>query len=378
MGKPISLLAGQDRLLVGTERGVLWLDLSTDTWEERLGPSAGKAISCLAKQNQVYWVGTLGYGLYCLDWKAERWAQSRSDRLPSSGVNAIACRESEVWMATGGGVRDWRGGLSRLNRRTGEWQTWTERDGISHWAVNAIALDGERVWIGTRGGLNLFLPRTARWRTWDQEHGLKDPFVVSLAVGLGRVWFGTDRAGAGYLDPKSRKIRFLRPPQGWGPRAVEAIVVDGGRVWFACWDGVRWYHPQSGKWGALRVADGLIYPVVWAMGIDRDSLWLGTSRGLSRRSKAQGKFETFDRTRGLPDDFVWAMALGEESLYFGTQGGGVAEFRKRDSDWHVMNSSQGLASDEVYCVTLAKDKTVAGKGELWVGTYGGVSRRVRQ
>lgn len=128
----------------------------------------------------------------------------------------------------------------------------------------------------------------------------------------------------------------------------------------------------------MRVADGIVHPVVWAIGMERDSLWLGTSMGLSRLSKAKGKFETFDRTRGLPDDFVWAMAFDEESLYFGTQAGGVAEFRKRDSDWHVINSSHGLASDEVYCVTLAKDKTVAGKGELWVGTYGGVSWRVRQ
>jgi len=378
MGKPISLLAGKDRLLVGTEQGVLELGMDTLTWRAVPGLPAGKAVSSLAKQNQFHWAGTLGDGLYCLDLQGERWAQSRSTRLPSSGVNAIAWRGSEVWMATGGGVRDWRGGVSRLDRRTGEWQTWMGRDGISHWAVNAIALDGERVWIATRGGLNLFLPRTGRWRTWGVEQGLKDPFVVSLAVGLGRVWFGTDRAGAGYLDPKTRKIHFLHPPHGWGPRAVEAIVVHGGRVWFTCWDGVRWYHPPSGKWGALRVADGIVHPVVWAIGMERDSLWLGTSMGLSRLSKAKGKFETFDRTRGLPDDFVWAMAFDEESLYFGTQAGGVAEFRKRDSDWHVINSSHGLASDEVYCVTLAKDKTVAGKGELWVGTYGGVSWRVRQ
>jgi len=377
MGKPLSLLAESDGFLVGTERGIRRFDERTAAWQALPGLPIGTAVPCLAKQGKLLWVGTLGNGLYCLDQGSGRWARTRSAGLPSSGVNAIAFGDQEVWIATGGGVKNWRGGLNRLDRRTGEWQAWTGHDGISHWAVNAVILEGERVWIATRGGLDLFLPRTARWRKWWQEQGRQDNFFVSLAVGMGRVWFGTDKAGAGYINIDNGEINFLQPPQGWGPRAVEAIILDGETVWFACWDGARRYHPKSGKWGAVRTADGLVYPVVWTIGVDgEDYLWFGTTCGLSRFSKKNGTFETFDRTCGLPDDLVWTTAVGEESVYFGTANGGLAAFWKRNATWQVVTSSDGLASDEVYCVALPDQQSVAGKDELWVGTYGGISRRV--
>jgi ligand-binding sensor domain-containing protein len=266
-----------------------------------------------------------------------------------------------------------------LDRRTGQWQTWTERDGLSNEVVNAVALDGERVWVGTRQGLNLFVPRTGRWLAWGEADGLPDEFVVSLAVGAERIWLGTDRGGAGYLDLRTGRINRLTPPSGWGPRAVETIVPDGESIWFGCWDGVRRYHPGSRRWDELGVGDGLPYPVVWSIDPDGDDVWLGTTEGLSRFSKARRAFQTFTRADGLPDDLVWGSAVGSYAAYFATGAGGVVRYDKASGNWRTVTSADGLASDEVYCVALqsrAHDDGSVGTGEeLWAGTFAGASRR---
>ena len=54
-------------------------------------------------------------------------------------------------------------GVSRYNKVTTEWKHFTQRDGLSHNRVFALAVDGDFLWVGTERGLNRHDTVTDTW-----------------------------------------------------------------------------------------------------------------------------------------------------------------------------------------------------------------------
>ena len=93
--------------------------------------------------------------------------------------------DGSLWVGTGG--------LSRFVPGTGQWQTYTTRDGLASDDVQALhsSPDGA-LWVGTGGGLSRFMPTTGQWQTYTTRDGLASDDVQALhASPDGTLWVGT-------------------------------------------------------------------------------------------------------------------------------------------------------------------------------------------
>jgi signal transduction histidine kinase/ligand-binding sensor domain-containing protein len=123
-------------------------------------------------QGGKLWVGTAD-GLDLFDPLSGLFAHHRNDpenprSLSHNFVGQVLDLQNGVtWVATIGG------GLNRLERATGEFTHFREKDGMSSDMIMAFVRDGEgSFWITTLGGLTKLDPRTGALQNYDRTDGL--------------------------------------------------------------------------------------------------------------------------------------------------------------------------------------------------------------
>jgi ligand-binding sensor domain-containing protein len=58
--------------------------------------------------------------------------------------------------------------------KTRNWDTFTKRDGLAHNTILSITVDGDLIWFGTSKGLSRYDKPTGGWTTFTQFHGPED------------------------------------------------------------------------------------------------------------------------------------------------------------------------------------------------------------
>ncbi|MVM41096.1 response regulator [Spirosoma sp. HMF3257] len=95
--------------------------------------------------------------------------QSLSNDFVLSLVNDPYEPGRYLWIGTKGG------GLERLDKRTGQFSHFTEKDGLPNKVVYGLIPDESRnLWLSTNRGLSQFNPRTGHFRNYTQADGLQD------------------------------------------------------------------------------------------------------------------------------------------------------------------------------------------------------------
>lgn len=128
-----------------------------------------------------------------------------------------------------------------------DWQTFTTRDGLPDNGVRAIAVAGERVWVGTDGGLALYEKGT--WQSWTEHDGLPWPAIsaVDVSAKTGDVWLGTWGGGVVRFSA-GRFDSFTQSNSGLAGDLVFAIVAEGDRIWVSTTGGISVLDTLSGDW----------------------------------------------------------------------------------------------------------------------------------
>jgi ligand-binding sensor domain-containing protein len=222
------------------------------------------------------------------------------------------------------------GGLEGLwlrARAGGAWVAAAPRAGLPSNDVSALAVDGDRLWVGMfdRG---LAVRERGAWRTID--HPDLDARVNAILIDRSRVWVGT---AAGLMSLESDDVARLTRRDGLPGRGVLALArLRDGRI------------VAGTTSGAALVEDGRPQPVgpaqignVWAIGQDASGmLWLGTTTGVYRGpavarpakdAPADGTWQRMSIATGhLRDDWVMAIAAHDHVVWVGTYKGGVTRF----------------------------------------------------
>ena len=184
------------KVLLVDRRGALWFStIWTPFSERRLCRWDGRALDVVLQGedevgNGVWcmyqdsrdrlWCGTMGMGVYCIEEEGRRRHFTGADGLMHDWVHAILEDErGHLLFGTHGG------GVGLYDGRV--FQTLSQRDGLPHDAVQALASDGGAVWIATEGGLARYRPRRQKPRieitdvVADQRHGNADGLSLSAA-----------------------------------------------------------------------------------------------------------------------------------------------------------------------------------------------------
>ncbi|MBD2703548.1 response regulator [Spirosoma sp. BT702] len=114
--------------------------------------------------------------------------ESLSNDFVSSTIDDPDQPEKFLWVSTKGG------GLERLDKQTGQFQHFTEAQGLPNKVVYGILTDEfKNLWMSTNRGLTQFNPRTLKFRNYTKADGLQDDEFNTgsfLKMASGELLFG--------------------------------------------------------------------------------------------------------------------------------------------------------------------------------------------
>lgn len=251
-------------------------------------------------------------------------------------------------------------GLSRYDGQT--FTTFTAADGLGDNMVRALY--GSRsgtIWIGTDGGVVQYDGKSFSPLAPDVLNGI---FVLSLFEdSLGRLWIGTQGEGLYLYDGGDTK--HFDENDGLAGRLVWSIAADAsGKIWVGTKDGLSRFDDP--RFSTYTEADGLpgreIFDIHQG---DGGHLWLGTANGIAYYDGSRFSSRT---NRPIGDQPVNSIAMDREgNLWFGTDGDGLYLYAQ--SPFVNYDASDGLASEYVF--NFAQESS----GAIWLTTRrSGVSR----
>ncbi|MBL6964720.1 MAG: histidine kinase [Bacteroidetes bacterium] len=171
-------------------------------------------------RSRTLWIGTRGGGLnkLVLNTKGDKKAlftcyKHNPEDSSSIGFNNIVCiyedQSNNLWIGTGGG------GLSRYNRLTNSFTTYTVKDGLPNNVIYGILEDDHHnLWLSTNKGLSKFNPQQNTFTNYDVSHGLQSNEFNESAYfksSTGKMYFGGIN-GFNSFFPDSVKANLHIPP----------------------------------------------------------------------------------------------------------------------------------------------------------------------
>jgi signal transduction histidine kinase/ligand-binding sensor domain-containing protein len=360
-----------------------------------LGPAV--QVRSLGEDEQgTIWIGTTS-GLVVVE-AGHAALIPRSFSLPNQYVGAIyRDREEILWFGTEGGAFK----LLSTPFRSYNYSTGLRGDHV----ISIFQDAGGNCWLGTYNGAARLEP-DGRTTSFGLSDGLPHVAVHSFAQGShGSIWIGSwnglvvyerGRLNSGPIDDLLRVpvIRLLRDQNGaiWCGSlgkivkatpdgtvrltlgAKEGIPDAGVSALFSDVDGTLWFGTDSrgggyyrdGKVVRLGEHEGL--PDPWVMSISQDrhgAVWFATQHGA-----ASWNGQRFEPMRTTEEELrtgivTFAVRDSLRNMWFGTQRG---VYQWNDSVIAHLETFDGLIADPT------RSGYVDSRGNLWIGTVGGVSR----
>jgi ligand-binding sensor domain-containing protein len=348
------------------EQGVSRYDRVNDNWEyfTKADGLASDWINSIAIDGNYVWFGT-DSGVSKYDKVNNTWQTfTMEDGLSSNYIQSVAVYGDFVWLAYGywGSIWSWsRGGVSRYDKLSKTWKTFTTADGLASKVVNIVAVDGNYIWCGTEGGVSKYDKEKDTWETFTTADGLLSNVVTSIGVNGKYVWFGTGK-GVSRYEKNAAWRTFTANELVYN--YVKSAVVDGDYIWFGTLGGVSRYDKINDNWQSYTIADGLIHEYVYDIAVDDDYVWFGTYRGLNRYNKLTGEWKNY-----LEGNRIEAIAVDGNYVWFGTgtSSDGVRRYNKVDGTWKTYTTADGLAIRYVSSITIDGNY-------VWFETSGGAVR----
>jgi len=195
------------------------------------------------------WVG-LGHGAesreivadFAESGAAERFTPQNSGLLHGD-VHAVRTWGQTVWFAMlGDHVKEkdefFGGGVSVLDRSTGEWRSYTTKDGLARDYSCALAVDDRQVWVGHGywdpvKGLSLLDRKAGAWSVLKKSANGIDLGGFVLANDGNTLWIG--QRGLVKLDKETRQATLYTEREGLPGYIVSGIAVDQDSVWVSAY-----------------------------------------------------------------------------------------------------------------------------------------------
>jgi len=215
------------------------------------------------------------------------------------------------------------------------WTTFSVEDGLPSDKIFALAIEPDRLWVGTEDGLARF--EDGQWQQFGTDDGLVYPVITDLAI-----------------EPET------------------------GDLWIGTFGGLSRF--SGGRFDNFTQLDsGLVNDVVYAVAAQGHRVWAATAAGTSAYDSWKDEWQIFTN-RNAPMHEIWCygLAVAEGKVTLAVWGGGVLQFDLETERWreyrdpdHEMEidllPDDGPVSDVVASVAHED-------GILWAGTYFGANR----
>lgn len=250
------------------------------------GMPDAKVLSVAVDGDRV-WAGTEN-GLVLIEKNKIVKVFSTADGLPQRVVTGIAVdhETGDLWVATFGGLSHYSGG---------QFQNYTSfTSGLANDIVYAVALQGEYVWVATTAGVSRLNKRTGEWIIHSEKNApLHEPWSYGIAVAEKKIYFAIWGGGVleydiaegywkPYTDPDEEMEIVLFRNQGLIHIIVSNIAynADTKMFWASTYFGLSGYDGHNWH-NYLTMDSGLASDFINATQTRGDDVWACTDKGLS-------------------------------------------------------------------------------------------------
>ena len=375
-----ALLACDDGIYVGTEKGVYQLDRAANGKEPlfaRLPMDIRSVVTRLVQDKEGnLWASTMEDGVWLY---ARQNGQTKHYQL-SGDIKAVAevfvDSDNQIWAITNWGNPP----IQRLNRLHDRFEPVNLGYDGNYSGLRMLQTRDGRMWIGSwEEGLLLMhgdgrLEQVLDPRRTKTGHHIHTLFQRSDDC----IWIGCDD-GVVCFNPKTMTCKQLfddlQIPQGWQQaRFVYAVTTDTeGGLWIGTfYGGVYYISPVGKRFEAFSVETGLSGNVISRFCEDKyGRIWIASDDGgLMCYNPKERRFVDYPHKDVLSQQNAHALSFCGDELWVGTYTNGVMVL-----DIESGNLSQHMRTDDPHsldnpsCYAVYTDK----RGQVWVGTMGGVS-----
>ena len=303
-----------------------------------------------------------------VDRESRLWVRGyRHVRVLTAGTAAFAARDipgqSGVASPMLGFAQDRDGDIvTRADRGVarwadGRWNVFDADNGLPPYGVSALLVDREGLlWLGTRGSGLLRWIGYGEWESWTDRQGLRSTLVWdTLRASPRRMLVANDDATM-VIDQDTGALTPW-PSEAAAQKQVNTLVrAPDGAVWAASYSGEV---TRTDRHGARKVV--ALLPVSARLYVDgRGRIWALTSEGIYRIEGRAGAETAHKGTdAALPAErYSDATECGDGSLYVVSSQG---LYRFRDDRWARVIIDDGRAQRGLATVACSPDR------RLWVG-----------
>ncbi len=293
--------------------------------------------------------------------------------LPDALVMTQALAEREGAACAGG-----LDGLWLRARKGAAWIAAARPAGPPANDISALAVDGERLWVGTFDqGLAIY--EHGAWKRFTHakiDHRVNALLVEERAGSTSRIWVAT-ATGISVIDGTS--VSQLGKRDGLPARGVLSLAkLRDGRILAGTMHGAAILG--AGRPIAIGMKQNLEATNVWAVAETEDgSIWLGTTTGLYRGRADDKEWTRYSVATGhLRDDWVMALAPRGAAVWVGTYKGGVTRFETTAEavtatalgDGWINPGGLRWHGDTLYASTMEGVRTSDGAAATWTSVHG--------
>ncbi len=296
-----------------------------------------------------------------------------------------------IWIAT-------RNGLNRFDGRDVRQYLHDPNDStsISNNDIlrNALYMHGGYLWVGTADGLSRYDATTDQFKQYNfsfQDTLQTEPITVRsfAATDSSTLWLGTS-AGLYLLDLASDAFSVFNPvPLDSSSVSQKANIIlsitrdSSGILWLGTEKSVFTFSTQSLTFSSLPFSNSVLNSpdgeIVHSLALDNNVLWIGTALGLAKKNLVtQDELLLFSSPEGSPLalDRIYDILIddtGQRWFTSNTNGLCMVEQDLVSSSCfrHSVQDPASIADD----ITLSVMQDY--EGQIWVGTWNGVSRMIR-
>jgi hypothetical protein len=239
-------------------------------------------VSVIIPDTDRIWFGTYFYGFggggisYYSSQRNPPWKRFNTNDGRAKKVVSMAVDGERVWVGS-------EKGLSQLDKKTEGWRFfYSAQEGLSGNFVNSILNQPDSLWIGTNAGISHFQKSKKTWKTFSLKEGLTETEIKSLVSVGQKMWAGGIGGALFEYDSGANRWKRVEPTDSLKSGGIHSMVMAKEKVFICRDNGVSIYDPSTGQWESLTVSDGLLSNTVFCAAEDKNGVWFGTDKGASR------------------------------------------------------------------------------------------------
>ena len=284
---------------------------------------------------------------------------------------------------------------ARKKRNESAWTIYTVSDGIPSNQIQAIAVDGTTLWIGTPKGLAQIDLSTGTWQPvaditdhintlFDEETPIN---VRALAADEQELWIGTLNHGIIRYNKGTTFPDIFDTRNGLPDNTIYDIKIDNDsdEVWIGTFAGVARYLRSTGEWqNYSKATDGLPADDIVALAITPERIWIGTSQNgmavYNRDVKIWQSFGTLDNLDLKAGSSIVSFDVNRDKVFFTwnysvDKANGYGEIQVNDLSSNVedvLRFVDLVPYQNIYVAATKDPSSMAGPATVWIATNGGV------